>query len=150
MSENRPAPIPRPPLPEVLYAGWPSVREFMAWADDEPERYQDWETVLQYLEAGDDEGITPQIRADAAQFVVFRKQMQAVRAVLAKGREIKQALKPPAGTVDESERVRRLQALLSEMSDLLLDLPDEDRRQFLPGFTAFREKLAQTAKDEKL
>ena len=145
-----PASVPLPPMPETVFAGWPNLGEFISWAEDEPQAFRDWETVLRYLEAGDDEGITPQIRADAAQFVVFRKQMQAVRAVLAKGREIKQALKPPAGTVDESERVRRLQALLSEMSDLLLDLPDEDRRQFLPGFTAFREKLAQTAKDEKL
>ena len=145
-----PASVPLPPMPETVFAGWPNLGEFISWAEDEPQAFRDWETVLRYLEAGDDEGITPQIRADAAQFVLFRQQMKAVQAVLAKNREIQQVLQPPAGSVDESARVRRLQALLNELSDLLLDLPDSDRRQFLPGLTAYREKLAQTAKEHGL
>ena len=147
---SAPSPNPLPPMPETVISGWPDLAEFISWAEDEPQAFQDWETVLLYLEAGDDEGITPQIRADAAQFVLFRKQMRAVRAAQAKSREIKQVLQPRAGTVDESVRTQRLQALLGELTDLLLDLPDSDRRQFLPGLTAYREKLAQTAKEHGL
>ena len=145
-----PASVPLPPMPETVFAGWPNLGEFISWAEDEPQAFRDWETVLRYLEAGDHEGITAQIRADAAQFVIFRRQMKAVQSIQAKNREIKQVLQPPAGSVDESARVRRLQALLNELSDLLLDLPDSDRRQFLPGLTAYREKLAQTAKEHGL
>jgi len=48
---SEPVPPPLPPNTQLL-GGWPDLKEFMAWADDEPEGFHNWEILAARLAAG--------------------------------------------------------------------------------------------------
>ena len=140
---SEPASPPRPPLPAFVHGGWTDLQEFTGWAEANPFEFRDWETVLLYLEAGDDAGLTPQMRADAPRFVLFRKQLMASRAVTALSRELRELLQAPIRPQVETERKRRLLALLKKISASVEELPEPDRSDFLPRIAGFREALGR-------
>ena len=138
---SNPVPPQLPPGTPLL-GGWPDLKEFIAWADDEPEGFRNWEILAARLEAGLDQKIAAPLRAEAGRFVVFRKQRQAVMDISAHGQKIREFYQNPPAQMTPEERLRVSKQMMDDLSDLLLDIPEPLRSQQLQKLTPMREKMA--------
>lgn len=135
-------PAPLPPGTQLL-GGWPDLKEFMAWADDEPEGFRNWEVLAARLDAGLEQKMAAPLRAEVGRFVVFRKQRNAVNAIMAQAKQFRPFLNHPPADMPEEEKLRQSKQIMDDLSDLLLDIPEPLRSELLQKLTPMREKMAK-------
>ena len=139
---SEPVPPPLPPGTELL-GGWPDLKEFMAWADDEPEGFHNWEILAARLAAGLEQKMPAPLRAEVGRFVVFRKQRQAANAIMAQAKQFRPLFENPPADMPPEEELRLKKQIMDDLSDLLLDLPEPLRSELLQKLTPMREKMAE-------
>ena len=146
MNDNPPAtpsvPPPLPPGTELL-GGWPDLKEFMAWAGDEPAGFRNWEVLAARLATGLNKTMNPALRAEVGRFVLFRKQRAAVIAILAQSKKYRPLLTNPPADESPEEGLRLRKQIMDDLSDLLLEILEPLRSQLLNKLTPMREKAAE-------
>ena len=126
-----------------LLGGWPGLKEFITWADDEPEGFRNWEVLAARLAAGLEKTMNPALRAEVGRFVLFRKQRAAVQAIMAQARIYRPFLDNPPADLPEEDWLRQTKLLMDDLSDLLLEIPEPLRSQLLNKLTPMRERVAE-------
>src|SRR5258706_1939698 len=96
-----PSADPPPRQRVALTGGWPSLKEFIEWTEEDPEGLSKWEQVAQRFESGQPGNQTPELHEAVAEYLLFRKQKRAVDAVKAESLEIIQITQAPPGSDPE-------------------------------------------------
>lgn len=125
----------------ALVSGWPSLKDFIGWTQDDPAGFTQWEGVARRVESGELTDQTPEFHASLATFVAFRKQMRALEITRAKAKEIMEVAQAALVADPDGKLLARFKVLWDEMTDAMLDVPEPHRTQFFERVAPLREKI---------
>lgn len=154
--DDRPPHLASPEVPEppqrkqvALAAGWPSLKDFIGWTQDDPEGFAQWEAVARRVESGGRAGQSPEFDAALATFLAFRKQMRGLDITRARAKEIMEVAQAALVADPDGKLLARFKVLWGEMEDAMLDVPEPIRTQFFERMTPLRERIKAIGQQRK-
>ena len=132
-----------------MVSGWPSLKDFIGWTQDDPAGFTQWESVARRVESSELTDQTPELHAALATFVTFRKQMRALEVIRVKTRELIQVTEAAIKADPDGKLLARFKVLWDELADVMLDLPEPQRTQFFERLTPLHEKIRAVGRQQK-
>lgn len=132
----RQKPAAKPAVDGVL-----SEAEFQQWLAADPANQERFDKVIEAMLAGHYGAVPPAMLAAAQQVLAKKQEHQCMQAVSGKIKALMEVLERPPGTTLAAERIQQCQALANEITDVLLDMPEPQRTEFLKRFVPMWEKL---------
>ncbi|MBI3881634.1 MAG: hypothetical protein HY301_16420 [Verrucomicrobia bacterium] len=139
---NPAAPNPNPGEPDD---GLMSPEELKQWLTEHPEQIQETQRyMVELMERtlrGEFGEVSPEIRAAAEHGLAKRQFQRNIETAQAKFKALAAVSRAPAGSMDEEDRFSQCNALMDELTDLLLEMPEPHRTTWLKQLLPMREKL---------
>lgn len=121
---------------------WPATEEFAEWLKADPANLELWSRIVkQLLVQGGGGVLPPDLLAKARALAARHHEARCLKKLQDKFREVEQAMLPPPGSMQLEERLARLNAIMDEITDLLLETPEPHRTQYLQRVLPARDWL---------
>ena len=134
-------PEPEMPNANVSSDNLPSTEEFGLWLKSDPAHMLDFVNIIkQHVEK--DDGKLPREFVDKARGLIrTAKLARDMGAIQQKMKMFQELIQRPGGTMAAEDRLAQANAILDELTDDMLELPEPHRTRFLEKLLPMREKL---------
>jgi hypothetical protein len=121
---------------------WPATEEFAEWLKADQANLDHWSEIVKHLVSGGGEMLPPDLMAKAKNLAARHHETRCLKKLQGKFKEIERAmLLPPPGAMPVEDRLSRLNAIMDEITDILLETPEPHRTTYLNRVLPARDWL---------
>jgi len=120
---------------------WPATEEFAEWLKADPANLEQWSEIVKHLVSGGGGALPPDVLAKARSLAARHHEARCLKKLQDKFKEIERAMQPPPGSMQLEDRLSRLNTIMDEITDLLLETPEPHRTKYLQRVLPARDWL---------
>jgi hypothetical protein len=120
---------------------WPATEEFAEWLKADPANLEQWSEIVKQLVAGGGGALPPDVLAKARALAARHHEARCLQQLQAKIKEVELVMLPPPGSMQVEDRLSQLNAIMDEITDLLLETPEPHRTKYLKRVLPARDWL---------